>query len=431
MKRNDNIILFLLAGLNFTHILDFMIMMPLGNYLMPSFGISASQFTLLVGAYSISAAISGFGAAFMVDKFDRKKVLLFSYTGFIVGTFACGLAPDYVTLMASRILAGLFGGIIGAQVLSIIADLFTYERRGRAMGAVMSAFAVASTLGVPFSLYLTNLFNFNWHIPFLLVGVIGIVLIPLINKYVPPMRAHLIKSGNRQDPFHVLTSMLKSPAQRSALIFSGLLMMGHFLIIPFINPYMEFNKGFSKDQTPMIYLVGGMASFCAAIYLGRFSDRTGKLPVFSWSVFLSLFMVLVITKMPDVPLSIVLFFFAIWFVLATGRAVTAQAMISEVVKSEQRGSFMSFNGSVQQLGTFIASIVAGAVVIKDEAGKIQRFEWLGYLSIIVLLASLLLGRYLFRSIDRKATIKAHGRPGNEGDQVHNTANFEKQNSTAP
>ena len=400
MNQKERIILFLLAGLNFTHILDFMIMMPLGNYLMPYFHISPWQFSLLVGAYSISAAVSGFTAAFIVDRFDRKKVLLVSYIGFIVGTLACGIAPTYGLLLGSRILAGLFGGIIGAQVLSIIADLFVYERRGTAMGAVMSAFAVASTLGVPFSLYLTNLFNFNWHVPFLLVGGIGIVLIPLIYKFIPGMSAHLKSAGKRESTWRVLGKVFESPAQQQALLFSGLLMMGHFLIIPFLNPYLEFNKGFSKDLTPMVYLVGGISSFAAAILLGRFSDKKGKLPVFSISVFFSLFMVLVITNMPDVHFSIVLAFFAVWFILATGRAVTAQAMVSEVVKTEQRGSFMSFNGSMQQLGTFIASMAAGVIVLKDNTGKIQRFDWLGYLSIAVLLMSLVLGRILFKKIDR-------------------------------
>jgi predicted MFS family arabinose efflux permease len=178
-------------------------------------------------------------------------------------------------------------------------------------------------------------------------------------------------------------------------------MMGHFLIIPFINPYLEFNKGFSKELTPMIYLVGGIASLIAAIYLGRIADKRGKLPVFSICIFFSLFMVVLITRMPTVPFTAVLVFFAVWFVFATGRAVTAQAMISEVVKPEQRGSFMSFNGSVQQLGTSIASVVAGLIVLKDKAGRIQHYEWLGYLSIVVLVVSLLLGRYLFSGMDRK------------------------------
>jgi predicted MFS family arabinose efflux permease len=214
------------------------------------------------------------------------------------------------------------------------------------------------------------------------------------------MDGHIRAPGLKDPPLKVITNILRSSAQRSALVFSCLLMMGHFLIIPFINPYLEFNKGFSRDLTPMIYLVGGSASLIAAIYLGRVADRRGKLPVFSISVFLSLFMVVIITQMPNVPFSIVLLFFAVWFVFATGRAVTAQAMISEVVKPEHRGSFMSFNGSVQQLGTSVASVVAGLVVIKDKSGKLQRYEWLGYLSILILLVSLVLGRYIFKKMDK-------------------------------
>lgn len=403
MNKKERIIVLILAGLNFTHILDFMIMMPLGNYLMPYFDIDPRRFSFLVSAYSISAAISGFVAAFIVDRFDRKKILVFSYIGFLAGTVACGFAASYNLLFASRVLAGIFGGIIGAQVFSIIADLFVYERRGSAMGSVMSAFAVASILGVPFSLYLTNLFQDNWHIPFLLVGIIGALLTPLLIKFIPPMKGHIARGEKKEQPLEILGTVLQTPAQRSALLFSCLLMMGHFLIIPFINPYLEFNKGFSKDLTPMIYLVGGIASLIAAIYLGRIADKKGKLPVFSICIFFSLFMVVLITRMPTVPFALVLVFFAVWFVFATGRAVTAQAMISEVVKPEQRGSFMSFNGSVQQLGTSIASVLAGLIVLKDKAGKIQHYEWLGYLSIVVLVASLLLGRYLFAGMDKKAT----------------------------
>jgi MFS transporter, DHA1 family, inner membrane transport protein len=400
MTRKERIILFLLACLNFTHILDFMIMMPLGNYLIPYFKITAMNFSILVASYSISAFISGLAIAMIIDRFDRKRSLIIAYIGFLLGTLACGFAPTYGLLLAARILAGLFGGIIGAQVFSIVADLFTYERRGRAMAAVMSAFAAASILGVPISLYLTNLFKFNWHVPFILIGSLGIIFVPFIIRVVPKMRGHINIDKEKASLFKALITVCKIPAQRSALIFSGLLMMGHFLIIPFINPYMEFNKGFSKDLTPMIYLFGGIASFIAAFFLGRFSDKAGKLPVFSWSVFFSLFMVMLITSMPNVPFSIVLVFFAIWFILATGRAVTAQAMISEVVKADQRGSFMSVNGSIQQLGSGIAALAAGSIVITEKSGRIINYNWVGYLSILVLLLSLIVGRRVFKKMDR-------------------------------
>lgn len=301
----------LLAALNFTHILDFMIMMPLGNYLL----VSPRQFSLLVASYSISAFLSGLVIAMFIDRFDRKKSLLLAYTGFVVGTLACGFAQGYGFLLASRIVAGLFGGIIGAQVLSIVADMFVYERRGRAMGAVMAGFAGASILGVPISLYLTNIFQKDWHVPFLLIGSLGIIFIPLIIRFIPNMKGHIKQSKGKESPYKVLLTVCKIPEQRSALIFSCLLMMGHFLIIPFINPYLEFNKGFSKDMTPIIYLVGGIASLAAAIYLGQAADKLGKLTVFSVSVFFSLFMVLIITRMPDVSFMLVLLFFAAWFIV--------------------------------------------------------------------------------------------------------------------
>jgi predicted MFS family arabinose efflux permease len=402
MKSKERIIILILAGLNFTHILDFMIMMPLGNYLMPYFNITAQQFSLLVGAYPITAFFSGFTAAFFVDRFDRKKVLIFAYIGFLIGTLACGLAPTYGLLLVARILTGLFGGLIGAQVLSIVADLFSYERRGAAMGAVMSSFAVASTIGVPFALYLANIFS--WHAPFIFVAGLGIAIVPLMIRFIPGMAGHMREKDENAHRFQVLLNVVESREQRLALLFSALIMMGHFLIIPFINPYLEFNKHYSKDLTPMIYFFGGVSSFVAALVLGRFSDKVGKLKIFSWSVLFSFGMVWIITNLPILPFSIVILFFAIWFVVATGRAVTAQAMVSNVVKQEQRGSFMTFNSSVQQLGTGAASVISGFIVYNDSLGKLYRYEWLGYLSIVVLLLGLLLGRYLFSSMYKKTAL---------------------------
>ncbi|TWI79494.1 putative MFS family arabinose efflux permease [Lacibacter cauensis] len=393
MSKNERLIIALLAAINFTHILDFMIMMPLGNYLMPYFKISPQQFTFLVGAYTLTAGVSGFTAAFFVNNYDRKKVLLYGYTGFLLGTIACGIAPTFELLLAARILAGMFGGLIGAQVLSIVADIIPYERRGAAMGAIMSAFAVASTFGVPFSLYLANIIS--WHAPFLFVGIVGVVIIPLVSKYLPSMSGHIKEKEADHNKFEVLQVVVENPTQRLALLFSFLMMMGHFLIIPFINPYMEFNNGYSKTVTPMIYLVGGISSFFAANILGKISDRYGKLPVFSVSVLLSLLFVWVITNLPPVHIALMLSLFAVWFVLATGRSVAAQAMISNVVTPQHRGSFMSFNSSVQQLGTAAASFIAGMIVIKGEDGKIQHYNWLGYLSIVVLVVCFFLARRLF------------------------------------
>ncbi len=391
MNKNERLIIIILAALNFTHILDFMIMMPLGNYLMPFLKISPRQFTFLVGSYTLTAGISGFFAAFFVNEFDRKKVLVAAYIGFLIGTIACGFAPSYPLLLSARIGAGLFSGLIGAQVLSIVADLIPYERRGVAMGAIMSAFAVSSTVGVPFSLYLSNLFS--WHAPFLLVGGFGIMILFLVIRFIPSMTGHILQQSEAK--LEVITAVINNPVQRLALLFSALMMMGHFMIIPFINPYMEFNNGYPKSATPMIYLVGGISSFFAANILGKLADKYGKLFIFTFSLLCSFPFVWLITNLPKIHFGFVLALFAVWFAFATGRAVAAQAMISNVVNLQQRGSFMSFNSSMQQLGTAAASFISGMIIIKGSGQKILHYNWLGYLSIAVLLCCLLLGQYLF------------------------------------
>lgn len=409
MNKKERAIVFLLAGLNFTHILDFIVMMPLSNYLMTSpeitseftLNIKPRQFTMLVASYSISAMFSGLILASLVDRFDRKKVLVLVYIGFILGTFACGLAPSYGTLLVARIVTGLFGGIIGGQVFSIISDLFPYERRGRAVGWAMSAFALASIIGVPISLYLANLFNYDWHVPFLLIGGAAVFLVPVIIKVVPPLTGHITEKTKDYSRFDAYAKVFKNRAQLMSLVFTMLLMIGHFLIIPFMNAYMEFNRGYSKGQIPMVYLVGGFASFLSAIYLGRISDDIGKLKIFTFSVLFSLVMVFGITNMPAIPFAVVLPFFAIWFIFATSRTVTAQAMITNVVEREQQGSFMVLNSSMQHAGTSLASLIAGFVITKDASGKIHGFEWLGYLSILVLIICLYLARALFHDMDKK------------------------------
>jgi DHA1 family inner membrane transport protein len=400
MSNKERVIILLLASLNFTHMLDFMVMVPLSNYLIPSLHISPRQLAFLIGAYSLSAFFSGILLSFIADRFGRKRVLVIVYIGFLLGTVACGFATSYPLLMVARVVAGFFGGIIGGQVFSIISDIFPYQRRGMAVGAVMSAFAIASIVGIPVSLYLTNLFNFNWHVPFLMIAGVGVLLIPLIIKILPPLTEHV--NEVKPSRFAALMKVFKNPNQGLALLFTLFMMLGHFLIIPFINPYMEFNKGYNKEQIPLIYLVGGLASLLAAILLGRVSDSLGKFKVFTISVLLSSVMVIGITNLPIIPFSVVLLFFALWFVFATGRSVTAQAMVTNVVEKEQQGSFMVLNSSMQQAGTFLASIISGFIVVESKKnGKLLHYEWVGYLSIVVLLVCLVLGWMIFRHMDKK------------------------------
>jgi len=404
MNKTERAIIFLLAAINFTQVLDFVNMVPLSIYLIPSLHISAFQFSTLVASYSISAFFSGIIAALLIDRHDRKVSLLIAFTGFLIGSFACGIAPNYVTLLIARIVSGTFGGLLGAQLYSIVADIFSYERRGRAMGIVMSAFAIASVIGIPLSLLLTNVFNSNWHLPFLANGFVGLLLLPLMLKYLPSMKGH-ITTHSSPTIFGSLASPMKIGIQRSALVFSCLFMFGHFLVIPFIPSYLEFNKGFTKLQIPLILLCGGLTSFAAAIYLGRFSDKKGKLPIFLWSVLISLFLVIILTDMPSMNLPTVLLFFGLLFMVVTSRIVMAQSMISNVVSQNQRGSFMSVNGSMQQLGQGMASLIAGVIVKTNRTThQLSNYNWVGYLSIAVLIVAVIIGNKIFKTIDKTADI---------------------------
>lgn len=381
-----------MAAVNFTHILDFMIMMPLGNFLMPYFDIDAGKFSRVVAAYNFAAFTTGILASFVVDRYDRKKVLVFGYIGFLIGTFLCAIAPSYLLLIGARVIAGLFGGLIGAQVLSIVADLIPYERRGRAMGWLMAAFSLASVIGVPLSLYLARFFN--WHAPFYFIVGVGVFVLAAIIRYVPHITSHLEKGRPAVNISKTLHSILSVPAQRAALLLSGCIMMGHFFIIPFINPFMEYNVGFSRAQTPMIYMVGGATTIMSGMIWGRLADRYGKLLIFTISGILSLIPILVITNMPHWPFALTLVPFAFWFAMANGRTISAQAMISQVVEPANRGSYMSFNSSMQQLFTGAASLLAGLIVYSDESHRIHNYPWLGYISVGIISICLLLARRL-------------------------------------
>ncbi len=382
----------MLAAVNFTHILDFMIMMPLGNFLMPYFDIDAGQFSRVVAAYNFAAFATGILASFVVDRYDRKRVLVFGYVGFLIGTLLCAIAPTYFLLIGARIIAGLFGGLIGAQVLSIVADLIPYERRGRAMSWLMAAFSLASVIGVPLSLYLAKFFN--WHAPFYFIVGLGVFVLAAIIRYIPHITSHLDNGKPAVNISKTLTDIFSVPTQRAALLLSGSIMMGHFFIIPFINPFMEYNVGFTRDQTPMIYMVGGATTIITGLIWGRLADRYGKLLLFTITGFLSLIPVLIITNMPHWPFALTLVPFAFWFALANGRTITVQAMISQVVKPENRGSYMSFNSSMQQLFTGAASLLAGMIVYSDETHKIYNYPWLGYISVTIIAICLLLARRL-------------------------------------
>jgi predicted MFS family arabinose efflux permease len=392
MTRSERILLLVLACINFTHIVDFMIMMPMGPLLMRHFAIRPQEFALLVSSYSLSAGLSGFVAAFFVDRFARKKVLFVAYSGFVVGTLACALAPTFWLLLAARTFAGIFGGVLGSQVLSIVGDVFDYQRRAQAMGIVMTAFSAASVVGVPLGLYLAT--QFSWHTPFAVVGLLGLLVLALIGYFVPMLDEHVTTKEMRPGAWSVLTTILQNPNQLRALWLTSTIMVGHFSIIPFISPYLVANVGFQETDIYLIYLVGGFLTIFSAPLVGKISDRRGKLPVFTVFALLSLLPVYLITTMPPAPLIYVLFVSAIFFVFSNGRLVPTQAMVASVVSPQQRGGFMAINSSVQLLAQSVATYGAGALITKTESGRLLHYDLVGYLSIAVLCMSIFIARQI-------------------------------------
>jgi MFS transporter, DHA1 family, inner membrane transport protein len=389
--NKEKLIIFLLACINFTHIMDFMIIMPLGPQLMRLFQITPQEFGLLVSAYTFSAGISGFLAAFFVDKFDRKQVLLFGYIGFVVGTFACGFAPTYAFLMVARIVAGAFGGLIGAQVFSIIGDLIPYERRGSAMGNMSAAFSVASVVGIPFGLYIAT--ELSWHAPFLFVASLGAIIVPFVYQIFPKMTAH-IEQKTISQPFAVIENIIKDRNQQIGLLFGTMLMLGHFSIIPFISPYMVANVGFSEKELTYIYFVGGVLTFFSSPLIGKLSDKYGKHRLFTLMGVLALLPIFLITNMPRVPIPYALVATALFFVFASSRFIPANAMITSLVSPQQRGGFMSISSSVQQLASGFASFAAGLVITKSATGELQNYEYVGYASILVSIVCIFIAQML-------------------------------------
>ena len=323
-------------------------------------------------------------------------MLLFAYAGFIVGTVLCGLAPTAFLLLLARVITGLFGGLIGAQVLSIIADTFPYTKRAQAMSVVFMAFSMASIFGVPFSLYLAKLIS--WHAPFYFIGILGVVLLPLLSRYLPSVSGHIkTAAGNEKQTIRsIFANVVGNRSQVLALLLSGGLMLGHFAIIPFINPYMEFNVGFSKDQTPLIYMIGGCCALVSSNIIGRWADKYGKFKVFTICLLLSLIPIFFITNMPAIHFYMVLAIFGFWFTFSTGRNIPAQAMISTVVDPAERGRFMSFNSSMQQLFTGLASIISGLIVYRGNDGKIHNYHLVGYFSVAIVFGMLFIGQKLAR-----------------------------------
>jgi DHA1 family inner membrane transport protein len=398
----ERAVLLTLGAVQFTSIVDFMVVMPLGPQLMRTLDLTPARFGMIVSSYTIAAGVAGLVASGLIDRFGRKAAFLTLYGGFLVGTLLCGLAPTYATLLSARIITGCFGGILGGMAMAIIGDVFPEERRGRATGALMSAFALASVFGVPFGLYLGT--RLGWHAPFILLVGLGSPVLLVALRVLPPLRGHLDRAKGSTPPLRLLRETFTHPNHLRAFALVITLMFGGFAVIPYISPYLVSNVGVAEASLPLVYVSGGGLTLFGAPLIGRLADRYGKLRVYRVVAPISAILMLVVTNLPRVALAWALAAVAGLMFSNAGRMVAAMAMVTGSVEPRLRGGFMSANSSVQHLSTGLGAFVGGRIIAQGPEGTLQHFDLVGLIAVATTLLSLwLAGRLRMAGPVRETT----------------------------
>ncbi len=398
--RYQIFVIAILAFLQFTIILDFMVMAPLGDILMKSLQINPAQFGWVVSAYAFSAGVSGLLAAGFADKYDRKKLLLFFYTGFLLGTFLCGIVNTYHLLLGARIVTGIFGGVVGSISMAIITDLFKIEQRGRVMGWVQMSFAVSQVVGIPLGLFLAN--TMGWHAPFLLIVVISGAVGLVMAKFLKPVVAHLKLKQETNAVKHLLTT-ISIKHYRRAFLTTALLSIGGFLMMPFTTPFLVNNVEIPQADIPLIFIVTGLCAMVIMPVIGKISDKVGKFRMFIAGTILAMIMVAVYVNLPPSPLWVVMVINGIMFAGIMSRMIPSTALMSAIPTMKDRGAFMAVNASTQQIAGGIAAIVAGLIIVQQANGKLLNFDWVGYLGMLIMVICAV----LMYSIDKIVAKKVH------------------------
>lgn len=373
-----------LAFLQFTIVLDFMLLAPLGALVIPALKITPSQFGWLVSVYAFSAGLSGLLTAGFADRFDRKKLLLFFYSGFLAGTLLCGAASSYHLLLLARMITGLFAGVVGSVSFAIVTDLFPMGMRGRVMGVIQTAFAASSVLGMPLALLLST--RWGWNASFFLVAAVSALVGGLILAYLRPVDEHLKHHPDRS-PLHHLIHTVSNRLYLQGFATTGLLSVGGFMLMPFMSVFMVHNLGLPIDKLPLVYMVTGAFSILAGPLIGRASDAYGTVRVFGFGCAVTIVMVVIYTHLHSIPLWVLIGVIVLLQVGIFSRMISSSALMSALPRPADRGSYMSISSSLQQVSGGIAAVVAGLIVVQTPAGSLLHFDTLGYVLVCTTLVS--------------------------------------------
>ncbi|MBK0369057.1 MFS transporter [Flavobacterium agrisoli] len=381
-------VIFILAITQFTVILDFMVMSPMGDILMKTMHLKPTDFGLVVSAYAFSAGISGLLTAGFADKFDRKKLLLFFYIGFIIGTILCGTVTTYPLLVGARIFTGLFGGVIGSISMAIVIDLFALQQRGRVMGFIQMAFGTSQIFGIPVGLYLAN--AWGWHAPFLWIAVMAVLIVFLIFFKLKPLTGHLVAQPIKSPLSHLTNTLLKKE-YRIGFAATAILSVGGFMMMPFGSAFAINNLKITEAQLPLVFMIAGLATLIIMPIVGKLSDRKDKFKIFMYASIWSIIMIGIYTNLQVTPFALVAFLNILMMMGIMSRMVPSTALVTAIPQLKDRGAFMSINASLQQIAGGIAAAFAGTIVVqKDNFSPLEHYDTLGYFVIAISIISILL-----------------------------------------
>ena len=399
---------FLLAITQFTVILDFMVMSPMGDILMKSLDLKPAGFGFVVSAYAFSAGISGMLTAGFADKFDRKKLLLFFYIGFITGTILCGIVTSYYWLVAARIITGLFGGVIGSISMAIVADLFSLQQRGRVMGFIQMGFGASQILGIPIGLYIAN--AWGWHAPFLWVAGMAAIIAAIISFKLKPINKHLAVQLEKSAFKHLIHTIAKKD-YRIGFTATALLSIGGFMLMPFGSAFAINNLKITENQLPMLFMISGLSTLIVMPLIGKLSDKIDKYKIFAFGSLWTIVMVGIYTNLGVTPFALVAGINVLMMMGVMGRMVPSTALVTAIPDLQDRGAFMSINSSLQQIAGGIAAAFAGTIVIqKDKFSPLEHYNTLGIIIICISFISILLMYRVNKLKKKKAQEKKEDLP---------------------
>jgi len=398
----QKLVVFLLAITQFTVVLDFMVMSPMGDILMKAIDLKPSQFGIAVSAYAFSAGASGLLTAGFADRFDRKKLLLFFYSGFIIGTFFCSFANDYWTLVAARIVTGLFGGVIGSISMAIITDIFTLQQRGRVMGFVQMGFGASQVLGIPIGLYIAN--NWGWHSAFLWIAVMALIIVIIIAVKLIPITAH-IGLQKHQSALKHLWSTFSQKEYRIGFLATALLSIGGYMMMPFGSAFAVNNLHVSHEQLPLLFMISGVASLIIMPIVGKLSDRYDKFKIFALASIWLMVVVLIYTNLGVTPFYLVVILNILMMAGILSRMTPSSALISAVPEMKDRGAFMSISSSLQQLAGGVAASLAGVIIVQQtKESPLEHYPTLGVIVVLLSIVAIFMLYRVSRMIKRRRPI---------------------------